>query len=123
MFDFGIEGYRPDWGNGLDDAMRHAARMRALVGRRLTDAWLVWDLERDEWWADCPVLLDFDGERIEINHARRRPPVRVQRARRERPGDRPPDPRLPPHPADHLKPGSTVTAWRSWEPGRTAGPG
>ncbi|MFI9814004.1 hypothetical protein [Saccharothrix variisporea] len=68
MFDFGIEGYRPAWGNGLADAMTHAARMRALIGRRLTDAWLVWDLEHGEWWADCPVLLDFEGEQIEINH-------------------------------------------------------
>ncbi|MFJ6669857.1 hypothetical protein ACIQMJ_01980 [Actinosynnema sp. NPDC091369] len=68
VFNFGIEGYRPNWGNGLADAMTHAARMRALVGRQLTDAWLVWDLEDDEWWAGCPVLLDFDGEQIEINH-------------------------------------------------------
>lgn len=28
----------------------------------------MWDLESDEWWADGPVLLDFDGEQVEINH-------------------------------------------------------
>ena len=29
---------------------------------------MVWDLRDDEWFSDCPVLFDFDGEQIEINH-------------------------------------------------------
>ncbi|MEU8258042.1 hypothetical protein AB0C06_27680 [Micromonospora inaquosa] len=28
----------------------------------------MWDSERDEWFADCPVVLDFAGERLEVNH-------------------------------------------------------
>ncbi|MCQ4045980.1 hypothetical protein ACFOSC_19930 [Streptantibioticus rubrisoli] len=46
----------------------HEHRLRGLVGRTLTKVWLVWDLEDDEWFCDCPVLLDFDGEQVEINH-------------------------------------------------------
>jgi hypothetical protein len=34
----------------------------------LTRALLVWDLDEDEWFADCPILLDFEGEQVEINH-------------------------------------------------------
>ncbi|MFB9394167.1 hypothetical protein ACFPM3_20630 [Streptomyces coeruleoprunus] len=30
--------------------------------------WLVWDRREDEWFSDCPVLFDFDGEQVEINH-------------------------------------------------------
>jgi len=30
--------------------------------------WLAWDLDEDAWFTDCPVLLDFAGERLEVNH-------------------------------------------------------
>ncbi|MEH1169005.1 hypothetical protein V6V47_26845 [Micromonospora sp. CPCC 205539] len=68
-FDFGIAGYQPGWLNGADEiADRHARRLQDLVGSRLTSTWLVWDDDRDEWFADCPVVLDFAGERLEVNH-------------------------------------------------------
>ncbi|MEU6339388.1 hypothetical protein ABZ883_00315 [Streptomyces sp. NPDC046977] len=69
VFDFGIDGYRPDWLNGHPSvAARHGARLAALIGRPLARAWLVWDIRDDEWFADCPVLLDFTGDQVEINH-------------------------------------------------------
>ncbi|MFM9373715.1 hypothetical protein [Streptomyces sp. Da 82-17] len=69
MFAFGIDGYRPSWSHGRDEVLRqHADRLRNLAGRPLTNAWLVWDVEDDEWFPDCPVVLDFAGERVEINH-------------------------------------------------------
>ena len=69
VFDFGIEGYRPDWRSGVRDVQAaHGGRLRGLVGRRLTAFWVVWDLKDDEWFADCPVLLDFDGEQVGVNH-------------------------------------------------------
>lgn len=46
----------------------HGQRLHALVGRRLDRIWLVWDLGADEWFADGPVLLDFGGEQVELNH-------------------------------------------------------
>lgn len=66
---FGIESYQPHWLTGrhaIADA--HGQRLGALVSRRLDHIWLVWDLDTDEWFADGPVLLDFDGEQVEINH-------------------------------------------------------
>ncbi|MEV5973120.1 hypothetical protein [Streptomyces sp. NPDC051921] len=69
MFDFGVAGYRPVWSTGLDEAAQaHAARLGGLSGRTLTRVWLVWDEEDDEWFPDCPVLFDFAGEQVEINH-------------------------------------------------------
>ncbi|MGH8878123.1 MAG: hypothetical protein ACRD0P_12390 [Stackebrandtia sp.] len=69
MFDFGIENYRPQW---LTDRLAvtadHGSYLRALVGRPLTGLWLVWESRDDEWFSDCPVLLDFAGEQVEINH-------------------------------------------------------
>lgn len=29
---------------------------------------MVWDRQDDEWFCDCPVLFDFEGEQVEINH-------------------------------------------------------
>ncbi|MEU8677613.1 hypothetical protein [Streptomyces sp. NPDC048560] len=69
MFDFGIEGYRPQWLNSHSDlSAGHGRRLRGLIGRPLTRVWLVWDVRDDEWFSDCPVLLDFAGEQVEINH-------------------------------------------------------
>ena len=69
MSDFGIDGYQPGWLNGKDQVARlHGGRLGRLVGRVLTDPWVVWDLENDEWFADCPVVLDFAGERLEVSH-------------------------------------------------------
>ncbi|MFI6650383.1 hypothetical protein ACIBI8_22540 [Streptomyces sp. NPDC050529] len=71
MFDFGIAGYRPTWLDGRSDVVRrHGNRLRGLAGRTLTRVWMVWDLRDDEWFSDCPVLFDFDGEQVEINHHR-----------------------------------------------------
>ncbi|GAA3250239.1 hypothetical protein [Nonomuraea helvata] len=69
MFNFGIPGYRPEWLSGQSAiTTAHGVRLAHLTGRRLTRALLVWDLDQDEWFADCPILLDFDGEQVEINH-------------------------------------------------------
>ncbi|MFF3565799.1 hypothetical protein ACFYXS_37810 [Streptomyces sp. NPDC002574] len=71
VFDFGIEGYRPEWLNGHSAvAASRGEQLRALIGRPLTHVWLVWEVPNDEWFSDCPVLLDFSGEQVEINHAK-----------------------------------------------------
>jgi hypothetical protein len=65
----GIEDYQPSWQHGLASIRtRHGRRLAGLVGRRLSRAWLLWDRDADEWFADAPVLLDFDGDQLEIQH-------------------------------------------------------
>lgn len=69
MADFDIGTYAPDWLRGRASiAARHGSRLRALVGRPLTHVWLLWDLTNDSWFADAPVLLDFAGRQVEIQH-------------------------------------------------------
>ncbi|WP_394428133.1 hypothetical protein [Streptomyces sp. SGAir0957] len=71
MFAYGIEGYLPRWSSDLASVVAdHGRRLRALIGRPLSRVWQVWDTEDDEWFRDCPVVLDFSGERVEINHRR-----------------------------------------------------
>ncbi len=69
MFNFGIESYRPQWLNGRSAVVAgHGQQLHALIGRPLTHVWLVWDVQDNEWFSDCPVLLNFTGEQVEINH-------------------------------------------------------
>ena len=69
MSDYGIDGYQVRWLSGLATiAAAHDERLQALVGRSLDHAWLAWDLDDDSWWEVCPVVLDFGGEQVEINH-------------------------------------------------------
>ncbi|GAB2851227.1 hypothetical protein GCM10022221_58300 [Actinocorallia aurea] len=66
---FGIPGHRPVWIAGARAiAAAHAARLRGLAGRRLDAAWVVWDLDDDTWFADCPVVFSFGGTQVEVNH-------------------------------------------------------
>jgi hypothetical protein len=69
VFNYGIPGYEPHWIRERPTvAAAHGERLAALVGRPLTSGWVVWDMDDDTWFPDCPVLLDFDGEQVEITH-------------------------------------------------------
>lgn len=65
----GISAFDPVFLVGID-AIReaHGARLAALAGRRLTACAVVCFAESGEWFADCPVVLDFDGVRVELCH-------------------------------------------------------
>ncbi|MGW4249683.1 hypothetical protein [Nocardia sp. NPDC004722] len=66
---FGIQGYQPHWLAGRDAIeSTHGRRLAGLVGSRLSAGWLVWNRETNAWFPDGPVLLDFDGEQVEIVH-------------------------------------------------------
>ncbi len=66
---FAIEGYQPRWLSGRREiAAAHGGKLGSLAGRRLDHAWLAWDRDTDEWFADAPVLLDFGGEQVEVSH-------------------------------------------------------
>lgn len=61
--------YAPTWLVGFDAvAAHHGERLRGLVGRTLSSAWLLWDTELDEWFREGPVLLAFSGVQVEVNH-------------------------------------------------------
>ncbi|MER5474311.1 hypothetical protein [Streptomyces sp. NPDC002685] len=65
----GISGFEPTFLVGLDAVREnHGPRLAALGGRRLTGCALVRFVEDGEWFADCPVVLDFEGVRVEICH-------------------------------------------------------
>lgn len=62
-----ISGWRSDWRPAQEQLQRQAGPLLSLRGQRIVDAWIVWMLDRDEWFADLPVVLGFgDGRRLEI---------------------------------------------------------
>ncbi|HEY1841278.1 MAG TPA: hypothetical protein VGG53_13870 [Mycobacterium sp.] len=66
---FGIPHYEPHWRSGRRGiTAADTSRLESLSGRQLTDSWLVWDRKYGKWLADCPVVLNFDGEQVEICH-------------------------------------------------------
>ncbi|MER5564165.1 hypothetical protein ABT071_36895 [Streptomyces sp. NPDC002506] len=67
----GIFGFEPSFLTGIEAIRQaHASRLATLVGRRLTRCALVRFIENEVWFADCPVVLDFDGFQVEVCHSK-----------------------------------------------------
>jgi hypothetical protein len=65
----GIQGFEPTYLIGMNTIREaHGARLAALAGRRFTGFALVRFTDDARWFADCPVVLDFDGVQVEICH-------------------------------------------------------
>ncbi len=65
----GISGFEPTFLVGLGAVREnHRTALAALGGRRLTGFSIVRFAEDGDWFADCPVVLDFDGVQVEICH-------------------------------------------------------
>jgi hypothetical protein len=65
----GISGFEPIFLVGLEAVREgHGSGLAALGGRRLTGFALMRFIEDGDWFADCPIVLDFDGLRVEICH-------------------------------------------------------
>jgi hypothetical protein len=65
----GISGFQPQWLSGFRKIhAAHAERLAGLPGRRLTASAVVRFSEDDDWYADCPVILAFENEQIEVSH-------------------------------------------------------
>ncbi|MGW7173045.1 hypothetical protein [Streptomyces xanthophaeus] len=67
--DMGISGFTPSFLVGITAVRQaHGARLATLAGRRLTGFALVRFVEDGDWFAGCPVVMDFDGVQVEICH-------------------------------------------------------
>ncbi|MGW7674262.1 hypothetical protein ACWGJX_45595 [Streptomyces sp. NPDC054775] len=67
----GISSFEPSFLIGVDAIRQaHGSRLARLAGRRLTGFALVRFAEDGDWFADCPVVLDFDGLQEAICHGK-----------------------------------------------------
>ena len=68
MTDFDVSGWSPRWMPARDQLDLQRTELLALRGHQIIDAWLVWDLEHDSWFADLPVVLTIDdGRQLEVS--------------------------------------------------------
>ena len=64
---YGIAGYRPAAATTVDQVLdAHGERLHALVGRRLVSATGLCFVGDGEWCSTRPLVLDFDGVRLEL---------------------------------------------------------
>lgn len=64
---YGIAGYEPAVTDSVDQVMRvHGPGLHALVGRRLESATGLCFAIDGEWCSTQPLILDFDGRRLEL---------------------------------------------------------
>lgn len=61
-----VSGWMPDFRPAEEQFNRQSGPLRALVGRRILEAWTVWIVDED-WFADLPVVIAFDdGSQVEL---------------------------------------------------------
>ena len=64
-----ISRWMPGFRAGYDQLRAYAARLKALRGQQIVGTWavLVTSENRERWWNDLPVILQFtDGQQLEV---------------------------------------------------------
>lgn len=60
--------YLPYYLNSVQAVLEtHSSALSSLLGKSLTDSWVVWEQNEDEWFNDAPVVLNFEGVHLELN--------------------------------------------------------
>lgn len=64
-----LSGYRPRWLYTAREILDvHGRRLGELVDQRLLRTWLVWDTDADDWFAEGPVVFEFERTRLTVCH-------------------------------------------------------
>jgi hypothetical protein len=63
----GIENYNPSFSSNTTDIIIELGQeLKNLIGKKILDIWLVWETNEDEWFKDCPVVLNIEGMQLEL---------------------------------------------------------
>jgi hypothetical protein len=66
---FGLENYQPDIFTGIGSLMsEYGHALKNLTGRKIKSVWVAWDCLNDCWYSDFPIVMDIEGQRIELCH-------------------------------------------------------
>ena len=61
--------YSPNYLNSAQLVIEsHQAAIKGLLGKSLTESWVVWELNENGWFNDAPIVLNFEGTRLELNY-------------------------------------------------------
>ncbi len=63
----GITNYEPRFLESTADVLElHGSRLRALIGQRFRETRVVWRLDTDRWFPNCPVVLSVGDHQLEV---------------------------------------------------------
>lgn len=63
----GIEHYAPKFLSDKEELIKvHGDTLKSLIGQPILKSWVMWDLIEDEWWAECPVILQIGDRKVEL---------------------------------------------------------
>ncbi|WP_053992559.1 hypothetical protein [Mangrovimonas sp. TPBH4] len=63
----GIPSYKPKFHTKPESFKNEFEKtLSELIGKKIDRFWVMWDINENEWLADGPVILEFDGNRFEF---------------------------------------------------------
>lgn len=63
----GVTNYQPNFLTKAKEIMSKVGiNLEDLIGKKILEVWIVWDETNDEWFEDCPVILNIEGTHLEI---------------------------------------------------------
>lgn len=64
---FGIENYNPHFYSDSTDIITQLGQeLKKLIGKEILDIWVVYDTNNNEWFKDCPIVLNVEGIKLEL---------------------------------------------------------
>lgn len=61
----GINHYEPTFYTESEDIIKEIGpRLKELIGKRVLEVWIVWENIANEWFKDCPVILNLDKSSV-----------------------------------------------------------
>jgi hypothetical protein len=64
---FLFSGYSPKIYSNVPNIIQdHKNCLKQLKGKKITDIWIAWDKDNNEWFNDCPVVISFEDCQLEL---------------------------------------------------------
>lgn len=62
-----ISDYAPKFFDKTEEFLRaHRSLLRNLIGKTITDSYIIWDLDLDKWFSDGPIVLVIGNTQVEL---------------------------------------------------------
>lgn len=63
----GMPKYNPTFFKSTQELINNCSKdLTTLIGKIIAEVWIVWDENNNEWFNDCPVVLNIEGQQIEL---------------------------------------------------------
>lgn len=64
---FGVETYNPKFFMDVYQICeKYEQHFKELIGKYISETWIVWDKNHNEWFRDCPIIFNINGIQLEL---------------------------------------------------------